>query len=343
MTDEDFEALLRHIKDQRAFDFTGYKRASLARRVQRRMDAVGVTAYDDYLDRLMVDPDEFTQLFNTILINVTAFFRDTDAWDYLRTDLLPELLQRREGQPIRVWCAGCASGQEAYSLAMALAEQLGVDEFRDRVKIYATDVDEEALAQARQAAYSKSELDGVPAEMREKYFEPAGNRFVFRKELRRAVIFGRNDLVQDAPISHVDLLSCRNTLMYFNADTQAQILNRMHFALRPDSVLFLGKAEMLLGHSAYFRPVELKRRFFKKVTADTRDRRVLATTATGSLPAGEQLDAARLRHAALMSSAAAQIVLNTDDQLVLCNNRAMQQFGLTARDVGRPFQDLEVS
>ena len=343
MTDEGFEALLRHIKEQRAFDFTGYKRASLARRVQRRMEAVGATGHDDYLDRLMVNPDEFTQLFNTILINVTAFFRDTDAWDYLRTELLPELLQRREGQPIRVWCAGCASGQEAYSLAMALAELLGVDEFRDRVKIYATDVDEEALAQARQATYSEAELEGVPAEMREKYFEPAGHRFVFRKELRRAVIFGRNDLVQDAPISHVDLLSCRNTLMYFNAETQSHILNRMHFALRPDGVLFLGKAEMLLGHSAYFRAVELKRRFFTKVAAEPRDRRVLVASPTNAPAADDQFEAAKLRHAALMSSAAAQIVLDTDDQLILCNNRAMHQFGLTARDIGRPFQDLEVS
>ncbi|MBD3924957.1 PAS domain S-box protein [Nocardioides cavernae] len=343
MTDADFEALLRHIKEQRAFDFTGYKRASLARRVERRMEAVGVTDHDEYLDRLMVNPDEFTQLFNTILINVTAFFRDTDAWDYLRTELLPELLQRREGQPIRVWCAGCASGQEAYSLAMALAELLGVDEFRERVKIYATDVDEEALAQARQATYSEGELEGVPVELREKYFEPAGHRFVFRKELRRAVIFGRNDLVQDAPISHVDLLSCRNTLMYFNAETQSHILNRMHFALRPDGVLFLGKAEMLLGHSAYFRPVELKRRFFTKVPTEARDRRVQVVSATKAPVSDDQLEASRLRQAALMSSAAAQIVLDTDDQLILCNNRAMHQFGLTARDIGRPFQDLEVS
>ena len=343
MSDDDFEALLRHIKEQRAFDFTGYKRASLARRVQRRMEAVNLAGYDEYLDHLLVHPDEFTQLFNTILINVTAFYRDPDAWSYLQTELLPELLRRREGQPIRVWCAGCASGQEAYTLAMVLAELLGIEDFRDRVKIYATDVDEEALAQARQATYTETELEGVPAEIREKYFEPAGHRFVFRKELRRAVIFGRNDLVQDAPISHVDLLSCRNTLMYFNAETQSQILNRMHFALRPDGILFLGKAEMLLGHSAYFRPVELKRRFFKKVPSEPRDRRMPIAPAGSGPVVDEQLDAARLRHAALMSSASAQIVLDTDGQLVLCNNRAMHLFGLTARDVGRPFQDLEVS
>ncbi|GAB6983807.1 CheR family methyltransferase [Nocardioides pyridinolyticus] len=295
MTDDDFEDLLRHIKEQRGFDFTGYKRASLARRVQRRMETVGLQGYEEYLDHLLLHPDEFTQLFNTILINVTSFYRDPDAWQYLQEELLPDLLRRREGRPIRVWSAGCASGQEAYSLAMVLAELLGLDEFRERVKIYATDVDEEALAQARQATYTEAELEGLPDGLRDKYLEPSGNRFVFRKELRRSVIFGRNDLVQDAPISHVDVMTCRNTLMYFNAETQNQILNRMHFALRPDGILFLGKAEMLLSHSAYFRPVELRRRFFTKVPTEPRDR------------------------------------------------RAMHQFGLTPRDIGRPIQDLEVS
>src|SRR4051812_15428507 len=303
------------------------------------MEAIDVEGYDEYLDYLLVHPDEFTQLFNTILINVTGFFRDPDAWTYLGEELLPSILRRREGQPIRVWSAGCASGEEAYTLAMVLAEQLGIDEFRERVKIYATDVDEEALAQARQASYTQRELEAVPEELRGRYFEPVGNRFVFRKELRRSVIFGRNDLVQDAPISHVDVLACRNTLMYFNAETQAQVLNRMHFALRPDGVLFLGKAEMLLTHAAYFRPIELKRRFFKKIPVEPRDRRSLSTPGAAG-PAVEERAEVGLAHAALMSSAAAQIVLDTEGRLVLSNNRAMHLFGLTARDVGRPIQDL---
>ena len=343
MTDDDFEDLLRHIKEQRGFDFTGYKRASLARRVQRRMETVGLQRYDEYLDHLLMHPDEFTQLFNTILINVTSFYRDPDASQYLQAELLPPLLRRREGQPIRVWSAGCASGQEAYTLAMVLAEVLGLDEFRERVKIYATDVDEEALAQARQATYAEAELESLPEGLRDRYFEASGHRFVFRKELRRSVIFGRNDLVQDAPISHVDVMACRNTLMYFNAETQSQILNRMHFALRPDGILFLGKAEMLLSHSAYFRPVELKRRFFTKVPTEPRDRRGIPPQGTNEALGEEQLDGARLRHAALMSSAAAQIVLDPEGRLALANNRAMHQFGLTPRDVGRPIQDLEVS
>ena len=343
MTGDDFETLLQHIKEERGFDFTGYKRASLARRVKRRMEVVNIVDYDDYLDYLLLHPDEFTLLFNTILINVTSFFRDIDAWVYLQQELMPDLLRRRQGKPIRVWSAGCASGQEAYTLAIVLAELLGVEEFRSRVKIYATDVDEEALAQARQATYDEGELEGVPTELRAKYFERSGQRFVFHKELRRAVIFGRNDLIQDAPISHVDLLSSRNTLMYFNADTQAQILNRMHFALSPDGILFLGKAEMLLSHTAHFRPIEVKRRFFTKLPPESKEALKQAEAVDYEPPEDQQADAATRHAAALMASAGAQIVLDRGGQLVLCNNRAMHQFGLTARDVGRPFNDLELS
>jgi len=191
------------------------------RRVDRRMAQVAVAEYSDYLDYLQVHPEEFTGLFNTILINVTGFFRAPDAWEYLRTDVLPAVLAGRGSDgPIRVWSAGCASGEEAYTLAMLLAEALGLEQFRLRAKIYATDVDEEGLVQARHATYGERDIRGVPPALLERYFEVSGNRYVFRKDLRRSVIFGRNDLVQDAPISRIDLLVCRNTLMYFNAETQ---------------------------------------------------------------------------------------------------------------------------
>ena len=263
--DPAFEALLEHLKANRGFDFTGYKRSSLMRRVDRRMVQVGITGYADYLDHLEMHADEFTALFNTILINVTGFFRDPEAWEHLRRDVLPALLARKPPtQAIRVWSAGCASGEEAYTLAIVLAELLGFAEFRDRVKIYATDVDEEALAYARQAGYTEREVSGVPPELLERYFDLTGGRFVFHKDLRRSVIFGRNDLVQDAPISRIDLLVCRNTLMYFNAETQARILTRFHFALAPAAVLFLGKAVMMLAHSTLFVPVNLKCRIFAK-------------------------------------------------------------------------------
>jgi CheR methyltransferase, SAM binding domain/CheR methyltransferase, all-alpha domain len=137
--DSDFEALLVHLKDSRGFDFTGYKRSSLMRRVDRRMVQLGINDYGEYLDHLQVGSEEFTELFDTILINVTGFFRDADAWDYLSTEVLPPLLKAKSsGEPIRIWSAGCASGEEAYSLAILFTEALGTEQFRVGVKIYAT-------------------------------------------------------------------------------------------------------------------------------------------------------------------------------------------------------------
>ncbi|PRY14539.1 CheR family methyltransferase [Kineococcus rhizosphaerae] len=341
-TTDQFEGLLEHLKEARGFDFTGYKRASLLRRVHRRMDDVGVSGYEEYRDRLEVDADEFTALFNTILINVTSFFRDTDAWDKLRTDLLPQLLSQRPSGPIRAWSAGCASGQEAYTIAICLAEILGPDEFRDRVKIYATDADDEALTHARTATYTEREVKSLPPELLERYFEPNGSRYTFRQDLRRSVIFGRADLVQDAPISHVDLLTCRNTLMYLTAETQARIAERLHYSLKPEGLLFLGKAEMLLSQSALFSPVDLKNRFFRRVGGSRTPHRITATVAPAVYPPVSD-DSATLRAEALAASPVAQIVLNAQGEVVLSNHRADTLFGLTPADTGRPFQDLEVS
>ncbi|GMA84869.1 hypothetical protein GCM10025868_01190 [Angustibacter aerolatus] len=265
--DPELERLLGFLRDSRSFDFTGYKRPSLTRRIRHRMREVGVTSYDEYGDVLRLQPDEFTALFNTILINVTSFFRDADAWTALERDVLPGVLEASQGGPIRVWSAGSAAGQEAYSIAMLLHEMVGSG-FRERVKIYATDVDEEALAHARQASYTEREVAGLPERYRERYLDQVGGRFVVTPDLRRSVIFGRNDLTRDAPISRIDVLLCRNTLMYFNAETQSRIVNRLAFALRPDGVLFLGKAEMLLNHASVFDPIDLKRRFFRRVRVD---------------------------------------------------------------------------
>jgi two-component system CheB/CheR fusion protein len=342
--DPDFEALLEHLKANRGFDFTGYKRTSLVRRVDHRMGQLGFTAYGEFLEHLELHTDEFTSLFNTILINVTAFFRDPDAWDFLRSRVLPELLAATAPTaPLRFWSAGCASGEEAYTLAIVLAEMIGISEFRDRVKIYATDVDEEALTQARHGAYSAREVEGVPPELLEKYFEQAAGRFVFRKDLRRSIIFGRNDLVQDAPISRIDMLMCRNTLMYFNAETQARILARFHFALRDHGVLFLGKAEMLLSHGALFLPIDLRRRTFRKVPRPAAPNGPMFSDhgIFGSRSEPAALDA--LRAEALLADPLAQVVVAADGLVAVVNRQAELLFGLSVRDVGRPFRDLELS
>jgi two-component system CheB/CheR fusion protein len=338
--DASFETLLLHLKESRGFDFTGYKRASLTRRVDHRMAEVGAGNYAEYLEFLEVHTAEFTALFNTILINVTSFFRDPEAWEYLRAEILPTMLAATAPDSvIRVWSAGCASGEEAYTLAMILAEALGIDEFRQRVKIYATDVDEEGLNHARHATYDERQVRAVPAELLERYFEQVGGRFFFRKDLRRSIIFGRNDLVQDAPISKIDLLVCRNALMYFNAETQSRILSRLHFALAPAGVLYLGKAEMLLSHTELFQPIDLKRRVFRKVP---RHSSVLAEApAPQARPQIGGLDL--LRHAALLASPLAQVVITADGLIALCNRQAETLFGVSNRDVGRPFSDVALS
>src|SRR5262245_44800110 len=161
--DPAFEELLEYIRNERGFDYTGYKRASLMRRFAKRMQQVGIESYQEYREYLEQTPDEFVELFNTILINVTAFFRDAPAWQYLGEEIVPRLLEHKEdGDSIRIWSTGCASGEEAYTLAMVFAEALGEEQFQQRVKIYATDIDEEALAQGRHAVYPSKSVEAVP-------------------------------------------------------------------------------------------------------------------------------------------------------------------------------------
>jgi two-component system CheB/CheR fusion protein len=343
--DQEFEAVLEYLKHNRGFDFTGYKRSSLRRRAGKRLQQLKLEHYSDYLDYLEVHPEEFVPLFNTILINVTAFFRDAAAWDCLAQEVLPDIVAgKKAGEPIRVWSAGCASGEEAYTLAMVLAEILGSEAFRQRVKIYATDVDEDALVQARQASYSARDVQPVAAALRDKYFEVVGERYVFRPELRRAVIFGRHDLVQDAPISRLDLLVCRNTLMYFNAETQARILARLHFALNDTGVIFLGKAEMLLTHANLFTPRHLKFRIFTKVPKPNLRDRLLVLAQGGDTEAGDRLmGQVRLRDLAIDATPVPQLFVDAQGNLALANQSLRNLFGMNPRDVGRPFYELELS
>jgi two-component system CheB/CheR fusion protein len=352
--DEGFEELLGFLRQARGFDFTGYKRPSLARRVKTRMQLVGIDSLEGYRDYLEAQPEEFAQLFNAILINVTAFFRDEAPWQVLRDKVIPAMLAaKKASDAVRVWSAGCASGQEAYSVAMLFAEAMGSDAFRERVKVYATDVDEDALNQARLAAYSPKEIEELDPALRGKYFELAAGRYTFRHDLRRSVIFGRHDLLQDAPISRLDLLICRNTLMYFNADTQADILEGFHFALngghdggdsRSGGYLFLGRAEMLLSHASLFAPLDLQSRIFTKVPQPgARARAVLAMAAEADHVPGSDVLRERLSALAVEESAVARIVVDADSLLAIANQKARLWFSINPKDIGRPLSDLEIS
>jgi two-component system, chemotaxis family, CheB/CheR fusion protein len=338
---EEFEVLLAYLKQSRGVDFSAYKRSSLMRRVLVRMQTIGIQGFARYQDYLQVDPDEFVRLFNTILINVTAFFRDPPAWEYLAETVIPNLLEAAAPvAPIRVWSAGCASGEEAYTIAMLLAEALGREQFRERVKIYATDIDDEALLQARQAVYDTRAVQGVPPELLEKYFERKEDRYTFDKELRRSVIFGRHDLIQDAPISRVNLLVCRNCLMYFNTEAQARILARFHFALVDRGVLFLGKAETLLTHATTFTAVDVKRRLFSKVDRAPWNDRPGVVDGSRAVATDEQKQLESVAAEVLPLSHA---VVDLGGTVVHLSQQIRTLFGLSPRDIGRPLQDLEIS
>jgi two-component system CheB/CheR fusion protein len=342
--DVDFENLLQYLRTNRGFDFTGYKRSTLMRRVTKQMESLNIETFTNYQDYLEVHPDEFKALFNTILINVTAFFRDHLAWEYLAKNIIPNIIKNKQkNEQVRIWSAGCASGEEAYTLAMILAEILGIENFRHRVKIYATDIDEEALNQARQASYAAKNIHSVPLELRDKYFDLVNKNYVFHQDLRRAVIFGRHDLLQDAPISRLDLLVCRNTLMYFNSETQGRIINRFHFALNDHGYLFLGKAEMLVTHTNSFTPINLKDRVFAKVSlGNIRNRQLVMANLQNQESANVDQEI-RVRELAFDTASSAQIVIDNQGILIMINEQARNLFNLTLQDINRPFQDLELS
>src|SRR3954447_6309483 len=338
---EQLQDLLDYLKRSRGFDFSVYKKTTLSRRIEKRMATAQVATFAEYQDYLEVNAREFTELFNTILINVTSFFRDGPAWEFLATEVVPQLLESHpDDAPLRVWSAGCASGEEGYTAAMILAEALGTDAFKSRVKIYATDLDDEALAEARHGVYSADALKAVPPHLIDRYFEPNTRGLAFRPDLRRSIIFGRNDLVADAPISRIDLLLCRNVLMYFTPEAQGHILERFNFALNPTGLLFLGKSEMLIAHSALFSPYNLKWRVFRKVERNNMRERLafVAPEADDGYDLGSNV-----RAVAAAMSPVAQIVIDRRGFLVDANRRSRDTFGLAANDVGRPFQDVPLS
>jgi two-component system CheB/CheR fusion protein len=338
--DPGFEELLDFVHEARGFDYSQYKRPSLMRRFEKRMQTAGVDTYEDYRSYLEAEPREFAELLDTILINVTGFFRDPDAWAYLAKEIVPKIVEHKpDGERIRAWSAGCATGEEAYTMAMLFAEALGSEAYAKRVKIYATDLDDDALARARHARYDAKATEAVPENLRSEYFDDGISGLTVRGDIRRSVVFGRNDLLSDPPISRVDLLVSRNTLMYFGAQAQHTVLSNFYFALGPGGFLFLGKAEALHGRTSLFLPVDLKHRVFTRNPGIVPEYRGAELSPASALPEENR----RLRESSFESGPSAQLVIDTEGRVALANTEARALFNLSPKDVGRPLQDLEVS
>ena len=341
--DAAFQNLIRYIQESRGIDFRGYKSTSLRRRIALRMEQVGAKDHEAYHEFLETHPQEFAELLNTILINVTSFFRDPDAWDLLNTEIVPRLVASKRHDTVRIWSIGCASGEEPYSIAMLLAEAMGLSEFSQRVKIYATDLDEPALNVARRATYSARDAEHVPEALRQKYFEHTGSQYIVNRELRKSVIFGRHNIVHDAPISRINLIVCRNLMIYLETETQNAVLPRLHYALVDDGILFLGKAETQLARSKLFRAIDLKQRLFQKVPQEWRRGR----GDTGLRSGDAEEDPPALQHQLLETildnAISAVLVIDSDGILVFANAQARRMLEVGGADVGRPFRDLAIS
>ena len=352
-TDPSFRHLLEKLSSDHAFDFREYKPTSLARRIRVRMQHVRVDTFDDYVTYIERHPGEHVALFNTILINVTAFFRDLEAWQVLGEEIIPRLVdEAADSRSLRLWSVGCSSGEEAFSAAILLAEHLGDRAADFNVKIYATDVDEEALNTARHALYRSDDLKEVPASFLEKYFSREGQAYRFRRDLRRWCIFGRHNVAQDPPLSHIDLLICRNALIYFTRDLQDRILARFHYAVIERGFLFLGRAESLLARSRWFAPHNVKWRIFQRTTTPAATVAMAMLRGAGeaanvALAGGRQLDLSpavtRLQQV-VETLPSAIVVIDVMDTVLVWNAAAEGLFDISSEHaIGRKFRDLDIS
>jgi two-component system CheB/CheR fusion protein len=262
---DQLETVIEKIRQARNFDFRNYKRATLRRRVERRMSDRRCRSMGDYAAFLDRHPEEYDALLSSLLIKVTSFFRDVEAWNLLGKKVIPELIAGRSpGDEIRVWSAGCATGEEAYSAAMLLMEALGPRIQNYQVKVFGTDVDEAAISHARRGVYAPAAVDGLSKERLATFFTRGAGGYAVSKDVRRLVVFGVNNLVSDAPISRLDLLICRNVFIYVDAALQKRILSRFHYALRHGGVLMLGKSELIPFAAKLFESVDLSRRLYRR-------------------------------------------------------------------------------
>ena len=262
------KTLLARVRGRTKVDFSQYKEPTLwrriERRIERRMAANHVGTLPDYLALADEHPGELDKLCKDILISVTSFFRDTEAFAGLEKVVAAIIANKQLGEDIRVWVAGCATGEEAYSLAILFAERLGNAFDQYRIQIFATDIDLEAMGRARRGVFAATSLAHMDRDRIRAHFTPHGDRYEINKNIRDVVIFARQDLVQDPPFLRLDLVTCRNVLIYFQSELQARLLAVFHYALNPGGYMFLGKSESVFQQEGLFETFDKEARLFKR-------------------------------------------------------------------------------
>lgn len=253
------------LRNRTGHDFHGYKPGTFLRRVQRRMQVLSTEKVEDYVELLRSQSEEAQELFNDLLIGVTQFFRDPKEFEILEREVVPKLFaDKGRDDQIRVWVIGCSTGEEAYSLAILLREHMATLDAVPQVQIFATDLDGRALASARAARFASTISESMSPERLARWFVKEGNTYCLVKELREMCIFSQHSIIKDAPFSRLDLISCRNLLIYLDAELQSRVIPLFHFALKPEGTLFLGNSENISRHTDLFAPIDSRSRIFRR-------------------------------------------------------------------------------
>ncbi len=334
------QGILALLLAKRGHDFRPYKQGTILRRIERRMGLRHIPDMAQYYDIVRNDADELRQLFKDLLINVTSFFRDPEAFEELRQKVVSPLVKAKQtNEPLRVWVAGCSSGEEAFTLAMLLTEEVAAGGKNCPVQIYATDADEEGLELARKGIYPESIAEDVEPERMSRFFIRKDQSYQVSEALRKLVVFAVQDLITDPPFSRVDIVSCRNLLIYLDTDTQAKLIPLFNFSLNPGGYLFLGKSEGISGHNELFEVISKKAKLYRRLTPPrpiVLDTPMLPGRKRAPMPAGPQV----IRPpAAASTDVIRQVLLSHFDAsvvLVDLKGQIIQFYGQTGKYLNMP-------
>ena len=259
------EKVFAALKEHTGVDFAHYKSSTIGRRIQRRMELEQINNVDEYYQRLMKDREELDDLYHDLLIGVTQFFRDAEAFQSLRDDVIPELFKKaRPDQVLRVWVAACATGEEAYSIAILLQEHIRKNDLKTDYKVFATDIHKGALQKSAMGVYSDESVEGMEQEYLDRYFRQRKSQHHIVRELRQKVVFAAHNVFHDAPFTQLDLITCRNMLIYFQTNAQRKTLSLFHFGLKAGGVLFLGPSETPGEIADEFQVIDKEWRIYRK-------------------------------------------------------------------------------
>jgi two-component system, chemotaxis family, CheB/CheR fusion protein len=348
--DQALREILISLRTRTGHDFRQYKHATVLRRIERRMQVNQLTTLPDYRDFLQNNPGEAQALLGDMLISVTNFFRDREAFEALEREVVPKLIKAQgPDEQLRIWVCGCATGEEAYSLAMLVSEATENDNYD--MQIFGTDIDERAVGMARAGAYPEAIVMEVPPTRLRRFFQREDNRYLVKKAIREKVLFAIHNVLRDPPFSKVHMISCRNLLIYLSREVQQEILQMFHFALRPGGFLFLGSSESTDVTGDLFSPVDKKARIFRANPVSTSrlhtptlplgdfDYRApaIARSSANNKSDSKRVSFAELHQRVLEQYAPPSVIVNRESQIMHMSNRA----GAYLRFIGgEPSNDL---